>query len=257
MYKRNDVIKELKGFLVKHPKVYTVWEGGSAATNRLDEYSDLDLMIVTEKEDIESLYQELEVILNNAFVIEQVYKIEEPSWHGFSQRFYKLKKTEPYFYIDLCILPKDVNDPFTASDRHGVISAWKDTINFIVNTKTDESIIYNKAKKFYNNAVKSEFIMRLEIEKAFKRDNFLDAYSFSYSYLMRHLAPLLNILHRIARVDFGIRYAKQEYSFEDYNMIIRFFEASDMIKLKDVFKLMIERFELLSKETSILLDNLL
>ena len=243
MYTREDLIKQLKPYLLNNPDITTIWEGGSAATNTVDAYSDLDLMIVTEKANIESLFIAIESFLNKHFGIDEKFRVPEPAWHGFSQCFYHLETTEPWVYIDLCILPTTIKDRFTAIDRHGEITAWKDTIQFIENIPTPQKDIKQKAKRFYQNATSGEFVLRLEIDKAVRRENYIDAYNFMYAYLMRHLIPLMNIEHRIEKVDFGMRYAKRDYSASDYTVIQSFFKASSINELEKVFKLILSRFE--------------
>ncbi len=248
MHTREDILELLKPFMLEHPKVLAVWEGGSAATNHIDAYSDVDLMVVTDKTEIEALFEEFEVRLNETFGIVEKYRVKEPAWHGFSQCFYHLETTEPWLYLDLCILPKEIDDHFTASDRHGEAKVWKDTIGFIKNDKTPEAIYHQRLKRYYESATASEFILRLEIDKAFRREQFIDAYEFMHAYIIRHLAPLLNIEHRPAKVDFGLRYAQREYSTNDYTLILSFYRSSSLNELEKVFKLILSRFETLKTQ---------
>ena len=250
MLSREDIVKVLKPYVMEHPNVLVAWEGGSAATNHIDAYSDVDLMIVANKDDIETLFKDFDQFLNREFGITEKYRMKEPAWHGFSQCFYHLETTEPWLYIDLCILPKDIEDRFIAKERHGEIVAWKDTIDFVNDTELPQENIDQRVRNYYRNATESEFILRLEIDKAFRREKFIDAYSFMQSYLMRHLAPLMNIEHRPERVDFGLRYADREYSTSDYTLIVSFYKASSLNELEKVFKLMHSRYETLRTQFS-------
>lgn len=247
MNSRDLVIDIIKPILMNHDHILTIWEGGSKATKRLDEYSDLDLMMVTEKEDTLKIYELLEDVLDNHFGIQSVYKVKEPAWHGFSQRFYQLKKTEPYFYLDVCILYPEIKDKFTAVDRHGEAYVWKDTIDFIDPTPTSKKEVISKAKAFYENAIISEFVLYNEATKALLRNHYLDAYPMVNAYLMRHLVPLLNIHYRIEQVDFGLRYADRFYNQEDLKMIEAFYKAQSIDDLKDNFTAFKARFETLKQ----------
>lgn len=242
MNTRDIVIQKIKPILVKHDKILTIWEGGSRATKRLDQYSDLDLMMVTNKEDTLSIYNFFESLLEETFGIQKVYKVKEPAWHGFSQRFYQLKNTEDYFYLDVCILHPKIKDKFTAIDRHGEAFVWKDTIHFIDPTPTPNEMVDSKAHAFYENAISSEFILYNEVNKALKRKNYLDAFTMVNGYLMRHLIPLLNIKYRKAQVDFGLRYADYYYQKEDIKMIERFFKAQTIEDLQSSFEELNKRF---------------
>ena len=243
MNKRSDVVENLKPFLINHKNILTIWEGGSAATKSLDLYSDLDLMLVAEKKHIETLYQEIDAFFEKHYGIKESLRMPEPAWHGFSQKFYYLDQTEPYFYIDLCILPPNIKDRFTATDRHGVGVVWKDTISFVNPKPSDQEEVKQRAESFYNQAKEGSFVLRLEIEKALLRKNYLDSFHFMYSFMMRYLVPLLNIEHRIERVDFGIRYAEKDYSKSDVDLLLKFLKASNIETLEIVKEALFKRYE--------------
>ncbi len=253
MYKRDDVIGLLKPFLVNNPKVLCVWEAGSAATNTLDKYSDLDIMIVAKKRDIESLFQAIDDFLDNHFEIRESMRLKEPTWHGFAQKFYDLKRTESWFYIDLCLLPPTTKEPFTSPDRHGRGLIWKDSINFVHHEVTPREETLSRAKDYYQNATEGMFVTRLEIDKALRRNQYLDAYHFMYSFVMRALVPLMNIEHRMVKVDFGIRYANRDYHKDDYALLLSFFSTSNLETLKTVSKEIFSRYETLKKKHAALL----
>lgn len=248
MKTRQNLIDLLKPFLTNHPHVLAVWEGGSAATDHLDAYSDLDLMVVVERADTSLLFGEIEQQLAHAFGIKERYRVPEPAWHGFSQCFYQFETTAPWLYLDLCLLPPDLEDRFTASDRHGIIEPWKDTIGFIDNRPTALDAIEHRAKTCYRRAVSGEFVLRLEVEKALHRAHLVDAQLFLHGYLMRHLAPLLNLEHRKTKVDFGIRYAKRDYAPDDYMLVSMFFQAATCSALANVAAAFFVRFNQLKQQ---------
>ncbi len=251
MYKREDVVRLLKPFLIQNQNIYAIWEGGSAATNHLDTYSDLDIMMATDEAYIETLFKEIDCFFDEKFGILESLRMPEPSWHGFSQKFYKLDKTESWFYIDLCILPNTIQDSFTAQDRHGMSVVWKDERDFINNEPTSVQDINVLAKEAYERAVQFNFVSRLEIEKALYRNHFIDAYQSMLVFVMRHLAPLLNIEHRKAKADFGLRYADRDYSESDYALILRFFSCSKIEELKPLFGELFARYETLKEKYSL------
>ena len=245
MYKRREVIDKLKPFLVNQTKILSIWEGGSAATNALDEFSDLDLLLVAEKEDIEVLFQIIDAFFEAQFGIIESMRMHEPTWHGFAQKFYLLNHTEPWFYVDLCILPKTIEDRFTAVDRHGNAVVWKDSIGFVHSEKTACDVIDNRVRVFYKRAIEGAFVLRLEVKKALHRNCYLDAYQFLYGFVMRHLVILMNIEHRKEKVDFGIRYAQRDYSKEDYELLMQFLKASTIEDIGIVSKALFKRFDVL------------
>ncbi len=247
MHTRDSVIETLKPFLIEHPQVLVAWEGGSAANDAIDAYSDLDVMIVAEEGDTDTLFAEIETCLREHFGIREAMRLPEPAWHGFAQTFYALRDTEPWFYVDLCILPPKPEDPFTASDRHGNVVIWKDTLGFIDHRPTPREIVEKRARTFYVRATQDTFVLRAEVDKALRRNRYLDAYHFMYAFIMRCLIPLMNIEHRIEKVDFGMRYAERDYAAEDSDLLLRFFAVSNLEALKNLAEEIFSRYEHLKK----------
>ncbi len=66
------------------------WEGGSAATGRADEYSDLDLCVVSAAERAPDVFALLESALAAHAPITHTWCVEPPPFPGMVQRFYLL-----------------------------------------------------------------------------------------------------------------------------------------------------------------------
>ena len=54
---RADFSQTLQELYENQEYIYTVWEGGSAATGYLDEYSDLDLGIICADDKVEEVFE--------------------------------------------------------------------------------------------------------------------------------------------------------------------------------------------------------
>ncbi|MBW6515879.1 MAG: nucleotidyltransferase domain-containing protein [Candidatus Cloacimonetes bacterium] len=80
---------ELKEFLQHHSEIVAAWEGGSAATGYLDQYSDLDLSIVINKGNPDNIFSILDEFLESRYGIIKRFRMPEPTWHGMSQCFYQ------------------------------------------------------------------------------------------------------------------------------------------------------------------------
>lgn len=236
MIKREDVVRSLQGKLEKQDYVYAAWEGGSAATKNLDAYSDLDVMIVCKDDSVEDVFQILEEHLSDTYGIERKYRVPEPTWHGFSQVFYKIKGTEPLFYLDLAVIKESVPDKFTDVLRHGEGVFWflkKD----IFDEKNESTLdVLERCKTFYKRATESDFLLILETKKAIARGIFVEAFPMYYGFLVRHMAVLLNLKHRKEKVDFNLRYLSRDYSAEDVSLMEEALKVSSIEEMKVVFE---------------------
>jgi predicted nucleotidyltransferase len=107
MIEREGFREGLKGELLSALEpcdwIRTVWEGGSAATGRLDRFSDLDLVMVVEDERVPSAFTLIEEKLKEGYGIRRTVVVPEPAWHGHSQRFYFIEGAPALFYIDLLV----------------------------------------------------------------------------------------------------------------------------------------------------------
>jgi len=100
---------KLKELLQNKPQVLAAWEGGSAATGFLDDYSDLDLGIVTDKDMADELFGLIEEFFCADYGIIAKFRMPEPAWHGMSQCFYLLDKLPPLFYSTLRLCPRTIH----------------------------------------------------------------------------------------------------------------------------------------------------
>jgi len=165
IYTRREVKSKIAEFLQPSPAVLAVWEGGSAATGFLDEYSDLDLSIVIQDGATESVIEAFENFLAAEFNIVRKHRLAEPTWHGFSQCFYQIDKVSEWLYLDVCFIQKSIRDKFTEKDRHGHAVVWFQKELILDETETPLETIVKKGKHLYQAALQMDFIMELEIKQ--------------------------------------------------------------------------------------------
>ncbi|MDD2332513.1 MAG: nucleotidyltransferase domain-containing protein [Candidatus Cloacimonetes bacterium] len=206
-----EVCSVLKSFLTEEDGVLAAWEGGAVATGFADEYSDLDLIIVTRDSIADELFEKIEKVLSAKYGIKRKFRMPEPAWHGLSQCFYLLDRQDGFFYCDIAIADKDKEDKLTESDRHGIARIWFDKANIYHSQPSSPEQISALGKRIYGSICKIDFIMLIELDKALARKNFLAAQMQYQQVVNRILVPLLNLKYRPAKADFGIRYAEREY----------------------------------------------
>ena len=202
---------KLKDLLYAQPVVLAAWEGGSAATGYLDEYSDLDLVIVTEEECTEQVFSLVDSHFSQRYGIESRFRLPEPTWHGMSQCFYLLKDFPACFYCDIAVVTKANPNKLTEPDRHGNAVVWFDQQGVFAAESTSEQKRTELVKRVLKSTTALDFLMLAELQKSLLRNNWPAALMNWLSFLNRCLLPLLNIRHRPAKADFGIRYMEREF----------------------------------------------
>ncbi len=216
MKTREEICQEMKELFFEHEDIIAVWEGGSAATGYLDQYSDLDLGIVVDDDKIEEMFAYLDAYLERTFGIIRKFRVPEPTWHGMSQTYYQVDQVPELFYIDIALIKRTLTAKFTESDRHGNSVIWFEKEKMVDPTPTPAEEVLAKGKKFYKMVTVSDFIAILEVKKAIARNLYTEAFPAYYQFIARNLGIMFNLKHRPCKVDFGTRYAYRDYSPEDY-----------------------------------------
>ena len=243
-----QVANGLREFLEQDSDIIAVWEGGSAATGYLDEYSDLDLAIVCNDDSVENIIELVDEYLENNYGIERRFRLPEPTWHGFSQCYYQIRNVPELYYLDISFMKKSLPDKFTESDRHGNAVIWFEKEKVIDSTPTPQDKVLARAKQFYRIATQADFITIIEINKAIARKRYSEAFPFYYQFIARNLGIMLNLKYRPCKVDFGLRYSYRDYEKADAELIEDLFKIESLEELNSKFRIALNRYEQLKEE---------
>ena len=213
--KREEAALLLKPFLETLESVVAVWEAGSQATGRVDAYSDLDLLIITQDEEVEKTLQKTYEFLKKHLSIRHYIRAPEPTWHGFSQ-FFVIPDDQDLFYFDLSFTKVSQPDKFTDVERHGKATIWFEKTPLYSPTSFENEEKEKMLVRIKQSALLYAPIIERETRKACKRDSFMDAMSMYHTYLTRFLVPFINLLYRPNKADFGVRYLKNDIPHDVY-----------------------------------------
>jgi predicted nucleotidyltransferase len=248
MKTREEIKEELKSLLEKDKKIIAAWEGGSAATGFLDDYSDLDLAIVCEDDAVEAVFKKLEKHIEKNFGIEKRYRMPEPAWHGFSQCFYKVGNVPELYYLDIAVIKRSIPDKFTERDRHGDSIVWFEKEKMIDPAPTPKEKVIEKGKKFFRHIADSDFLMQIELKKALARKNFTEAFQSYYRLIGANLGILLNLKYRPCKVDFGMRYAYRDFPKKEVDLLTDSYKIGSIEDIEKKSKKVLKRIAELKKE---------
>lgn len=247
MIHKETIIEQLINVFKSHHDVIALLEGGSVATNHSDQYSDLDIQIICNDGSVETLIKTFDTHIKNHYKIITRYRVIEPTWHGFSQVFYELDDLEPCVYLDVVFIEEHIKDKFKDEKRHGVakIHFMKRPIKSIDTYEGEKLEV--AIKESYQEAVETAFIRFKETKKNILRKRYSEAYLMYIGLLNKNLAPLLNIVNRKHKFDFGLRYAYRDYQTEDFALVEEALQVYDLKSLEKSFYKVQARFETLKK----------
>lgn len=211
MINRKEIINKLISELKPLDYVNAFWEGGSEAFDRTDEWSDIDIAVDVKDEKVEETFIRIEEILNSISPIELKYRLPDPTWHGNPQAFYRLKDTSPFLLIDLSVIRESNESKFTEKEIHGKLVFYFDKNGTGEKAKYepgDTETAIAKRLQYLKSIFEMFKIMPL---KEINRGNYIEAFAFYNSYVLRPLIDLLRMKYGPAEHhNFGTRYLYYE-----------------------------------------------
>jgi hypothetical protein len=116
---REQVLQVLVQALEPLDYIHALWEGGAAAFNRQDQWSDIDLHLVVDDDQVKEVFTVVDQALETLSPIDLKYQTPQPTWHGHAQTFYRLKYGGIFLIIDLVVMKLSNPNRFLESELHG------------------------------------------------------------------------------------------------------------------------------------------
>lgn len=236
---KNALIKLLPE-IIRHSEVITAaWLGGSDATGRADDLSDIDLVIVS---DDDKLPFEL---LEKNLPVKQRYIVHDGPY---IQRFYVLEGTQDTFYLDVVVLTDKglkVYQEYFNQQRHGLPQILFDKNNILREASLSPTIEKPALDK-ENELARFEIMFRTFTKEAM-RGKYIDAYNF-YLRLVTILIRVLRVKHCPQKHDFGFRYLYVDLPEQEAVDIEKLLQVSNLEMMKNNSLYIKNRVESLMKD---------
>lgn len=207
---RRAALDLLDTALSAHPDVLAVWEGGSVATGRADEHSDIDLVVLAREGTTGDVLAALEVAVEGLGPRTGAYSVPEPAWHGGSQRFWQFERLGPYAMLDVVVLEPTAPDRFLAPERHGRAVVRFDRGDHAAVPPFDAAAHARAMRRAFDDAVARFDVFQSLVEKEILRGRALDALGFYHALTLRPIVQLVGMRDRPLTWDFGTRYLHDE-----------------------------------------------
>jgi hypothetical protein len=198
------VVDALRRF-ADDPGFHAVFEGGSAATGRLDAYSDIDLCVVAESSLNPALFAAVEAALRTIAPIGHVWDVADAPWPGFAQKFYLLDGAPRFFALDCALMLPATGVQLLEVERHGAARVLLDPREWVKPHPLDRVAHAVRLQRRRAQNLAAWPVYRLLMDKELARGRPLDAFGF-YQALLRMLVEAAGLLHRPDRFDYGWRY---------------------------------------------------
>jgi len=203
---REEIIRIVAAALEPVEAVRALWMMGSIAFDRLDELSDIDLVLDVRPDDIGAVWDVIEKTLESLAPLDYRYEIPQPTWHGHEQRFFHLAGTPQHLLIDALIMKTGQGQRFDEIERHGTPSVLFDKDGIVVSTHVDPDEINAKLRARIES-IKSLLPLAYSlVGKEIERGRSLDAFGFYQRFVVDNLVALARMKHAPNRHDYGFRY---------------------------------------------------
>lgn len=232
---REEILAAIRGALEPLDIVHAMWEGGAAAFNRVDEWSDIDLQILCDDNDeaVDEVFRRTEAAMETLSPIELKYEIPQPSWHGHTQAFYRLADAGPFLLIDFVLIKEGNTNRFREREIHGDGPVHFDKKGVMREEHIDSEAFANKLERRLKDMRVTFDLFQAMVLKEVHRDNPVEALQYYHGMTLRPLLELARITHDPARYNFHTRYFYYDLPKEVYQRMEPLFFVKDIQDLHD------------------------
>jgi hypothetical protein len=215
---KDQIRSTLEHSLAASDAVLAFWEAGSTAMGRADQWSDLDLQVVTKDGRAAEVRSLIEASLDTLSTVDLTYEVPTPTWHGHLQVFYRLADADPLWLVDLVIMEEKNPRRFLEPEVHGRPVVYLDRAGIVVQQRTDAGEF---ARLLERRVASLSVVPKLFygfVDKELQRGRPVDAWA-EYHGLLARTVEALRILHCPWRYNFGLRYLQDDLPPEVYKEV--------------------------------------
>ena len=233
MITREEIVRVIRERIEPLPFVQSFFEAGSVSFGNDDELSDMDLVVDAEDGRAGEVFCEVEEALNVLAPFDSVWRVPEPAWHGYSQRFYHLAGTPEYLYVDFLVRADGKPPRLNEVEQHGTPRVYFDKTGVTAVAHLGTEGLEEKLAARVESISGSLPMLAAFVRKEIARGNAADAMHYYQTGVLRPLVELLRIRLSPLRHTFGLRYLKQDIGEENANRIAKLSYAKDMDELME------------------------
>lgn len=207
---RTQILAAIKSALEPLPFALAMWEGGAASFGRVDEWSDIDLQVAAQDEQVAEIFPIAEGALAAVSPVDLKYELPQPTWHGHAQSFYRLRDASPYLMLDFVVMKASAPEKFLQTEIHGKAVVHFDKAHVVRAQPLDRAAFAAKLKnRVETMRVTFELFQPMAL-KELNRGNAIEAIAFYQSWVLRPLVELLHIQHAPFHYNFNTRYVQYD-----------------------------------------------
>lgn len=229
---RDRIVSTMVEKLRQADYVDAVWEAGAASFGRVDEWSDIDLYVVCDDDRVDSVITAIEQALGTMGEIDLKFRVPEPTWHGNSQVFWRIKGASPFVFVDAAIMKKSSKEKFLQYSIHGKPLVHFDKSGDIEDDPVDVEEYLKQMKTRFESHKKTFEMFQVLVLKELNRGNAMEALSYYLTYILRPLVEVLRMKYTPWHYRFFTTYLYYEMPAEIVERIHRLYFVDHEESLK-------------------------
>ncbi len=243
---RQTIIDTLAAGLAEADYVLAAALGGSDASGRTDEFSDIDFMTIVEDERVEEVFILLRKLLESLCPVELSFRMPEPAWHGFSQEFLRLRDADPNHFVDFAAMKQSTPPAlrFLEPERHGKAIVLFDRDGHLKAPGLDWDAHLEKLRTRLATLRTNFELFQPLVSRAVCRGHAAEAAATYAAMTLRPLIELLRMRHCPERYDYGPRYLDRDLPAADRELAERLAFPRDPVELERFREEAVARFRL-------------
>ncbi|MBU1202703.1 hypothetical protein KKH39_01530 [Patescibacteria group bacterium] len=226
--KRKEIIDQLHSALEGNSSVFAFFLEGADVHGTVDEYSDIDVRLVIEDENIESVIQTIEAALSNID-----FKLEHTRpGYDWPKMLYHVQGTSKFLIIDITLQ--------TYSDSTKLKAQGKTTLfdkKGILETESGSE--ENERKNIIAQIENIEARVSLRnmcLERELKRENYLDALKIYHDLILDKLIEALRLLYSPQWPNIGLKHASVDLPPEVVQEIEDLYKTNSIEEIQEKSK---------------------
>lgn len=231
MIHRQQILHALQNALEPLSYVHAMWEGGSAAFGREDEWSDVDVQIVVDDEQVADAFATAEAALVALSPFEIRWEVPQPAWHGHAQVFYKLQNASPYLMVDFVVMKASNPNKFLEPEIHGQANVLFDKNNALAVAPLDWAALQKQLAARLEQLRVTFPLFQSLTTKSVNRGWGLEAVAFYNAFTLRPLMEVLRIKHSPAHHNWHVKAAQFDLPPEVFAQVEPLFFPRDLADL--------------------------
>jgi len=211
---RETLTNAITETLVAVPGVLAVWEAGSAAFDRLDEYSDLDIGVLAEPNVNEQIWARVMELFEQLGGLELSWHEPNPVFKGLDKNTFRFRRASRWLQLDLGIFTHPARELYNQPERHGRHRILYDPQGLLTPPPWDEQAHTLALRRALHHEILRFAVYHDFFKKELLREHTIDAFRMYTAFCVHPVASVLGMLFRPERWDYGLRYLHDDLPAE-------------------------------------------